>query len=538
VTGWNFADVWEVVAAARGDAEALVQGGRRITWSALERRAHGVAATLVAAGLGRQAKVAQYLHNCPEYLESIFAAFSAALVPVNTNYRYAADELVYLWDNADAEAVVFHGAFTPQVQAIRDRVPRVRCWLWVDDGTSECPAWATPYEDAAAAAPTPAPWPRSGEDLLLLYTGGTTGLPKGVMWRQADLFGLLNPTSAVRYDPDAGLDGVAAVQATTPEGTAKRLVPAPPLMHGTALFLAMAMLDNGGTVVLLPPGSYSAPLLLDTIDAERVTDIGIVGDAFARPLLGALDAEPDRWDLSSLTLVVSSGVMWSTEVKAGLLAHRDHLLLVDTLGSSEALGMASSRSSRKGVTCTAGFRLSERTRVITDDGADVHPGSGEMGLLAMRGPGPIGYYKDPAKSATTFRLIDGERWTVPGDFATVDTDGVITLLGRGSQCINTGGEKVFPEEVEEVLKQHPSVHDAVVVGVPHERFGEAVVALTEPATAGGIDEAALIDHVRARLAHYKAPRHVLAVDTIGRAPNGKVDYARLRGAAIERLGAS
>jgi acyl-CoA synthetase (AMP-forming)/AMP-acid ligase II len=297
------------------------------------------------------------------------------------------------------------------------------------------------------------------------------------------------------------------------------------------------MLCSGGRVVLLEGRHFSAEELLDTVVTAGVTEAVIVGDAFARPLIAALDAEPTRWDLSGLTLVISSGVMWSDHAKAGLLRHAPHLLLVDTLGSSEAVGMASSRSTKDGVQGTAGFALSERTRVLRDDGTDVVPGSGEMGMLAMKGRGPIGYYKDPAKSAATFRLINGQRWAVPGDFAVVEADGAITLLGRGSVCINTGGEKVFPEEVEEILKRHPAVADAVVVGVPDERFGESVTGLVElRAGAGDPGEAELIGHVKGLLAHYKAPRRLFVIATIGRAPNGKVDYKGLRARAVELLG--
>jgi len=538
VTDWNFADVWDAVAATVPDRPALQQGGVRIDWRDFERRAAAAAGYLAApaaedSGLGHQAKVAQYLYNCPEYLETLYACFKAGLVPVNTNYRYTDDELVYLWDNSDAEAVIFHAAFADRVERVRSRLPRVRRWLFVDDGTGpSCPGWAVRYAEALEHAP-PEPARRSGDDLLFVYTGGTTGMPKGVMWRQDDLFVVLNRTGEVRYPEQGGVDDVAEILAQPPRHPPARLVPGPPLMHGTGLFTAMSVLSSGGSVVMPESRHFEPEALLDLVQAERITEMSIVGDAFAKPILAALDRHPGRWDISSLWLIISSGVMWSAEVKEGLLRHNPRFVLVDSLGSSEALGMARS-TSRAGQTAqTAGFTLGPDARVVTDDGRDVLPGSGEQGRVAIRGRGPLGYYKDDEKTASTFFLLDGERWTIPGDFATVRADGSVQLLGRGSVCINTGGEKVFPEEVEEVLKRHPAVADAVVVGVPDDRFGEAVTAVVQWHSGPDVvAEAELIEWVKVRLAPYKAPRRVIDVDTIGRAPNGKVDYRRLRERAV------
>ncbi|HET9071582.1 MAG TPA: AMP-binding protein, partial [Acidimicrobiales bacterium] len=335
------------------------------------------------------------------------------------------------------------------------------------------------------------------------------------------------------------LDGVRERLRRPDRHPSPRQVPGPPLMHGTGLFTAIAALDSAGCVVLPPSRRFHPEELLDLVEAERVTEVSIVGDAFARPLLAALDAHPGRWDLSSLWLMVSSGVMWSAEVKAGLLRHVPRLTMVDTLGSSEAVGIASSRSDgERGTVATAGFQLGPHTRVVDDDGRDVAPGSGRPGLLALRGRGPVGYYKDPEKTARTWRVLDGERWTVPGDVAEVASDGTVRLLGRGSAVINTGGEKVFPEEVEEVLKRHPAVGDAVVVGVPDARFGESVVAVVEAGRDPVPDEAVLVGWVKAHLAGYKAPRRVLVVESVGRAPNGKVDHPRWRREASSRLGSA
>ena len=533
--GWTFADAWEVVAEAVPDAPAQVQGERRIAWRDFDRRANGIARTLLDAGVREQDKIAQYLYNAPEYMESMYAAFKLGLAPVNTNYRYLDDELVYLWDNADAVAVVFHGTFAERIDAIRARVPRVRVWLWVDDGSAPCPDWAVPYEDAAASSPerVVAPWGRDGDHLLLLYTGGTTGMPKGVMWRQDDLVRSLVGTflPRVRQDPvdyeviRASLNGPGTVN-----------IPACPLMHGTGQFTQLIVLSGGGCTVALEQRSFDVEELLSTIERERVNVIAIVGDAFAKPMLRALDANPGKWDLSSLVMVSSSGVMWSEATKQGLLKHHPGMMLVDAFSSSEALGMGQSVSSASGTSTTAKFTLGENSIVVTEDGRRVEPGSGEIGRVAVGGYQPVGYYKDPDKSAATFLTIDGKRYSVPGDYAMVEADGSLTVLGRGSVCINTGGEKVFPEEIEEVLKTHASVRDAVAVGVPDEKFGEAITAIVEPAGDAPVDERDVIAHVKAKLAAYKAPKRVLTVDTIGRAPNGKVDYKRLRQQAMAELG--
>jgi fatty-acyl-CoA synthase len=536
MAGWSFADVWEVVAEQLPDATAQVQGDRRLTHREVDRRANGIAQAFLDAGVAEQDKVAQYLYNCPEYLESVSATFKAGLVPINTNYRYLDDELVYLWDNGDVVAVVFHGTFAERIDGIRGRLPLVRLWLWVDDGSGECPPWATPYEAAAVTGtdePVRGAWGRDGDHLLLLYTGGTTGMPKGVMWRQDDLFRTLVGTFLPEVrdaEPDLQLirDRVQRPGAIG--------LPACPLMHGTGLFTQLIIMSSGGCTVTLESRTLDVEELLSTIERESVNAIAIVGDAFAKPMLRALDASPGKYDLSSLVMVSSSGVMFSEASKQALLAHHPGMLIVDAFSSSEALGMGQSVSSANGSSTTATFTLGENTKVITEDGREVQPGSGETGRVAVGGWQPVGYYKDEAKSAATFITFEGKRYSVPGDYATVEADGSLTLLGRGSVCINTGGEKVFPEEVEEVLKTHDAVVDAVAVGLPDEKFGEAITAVVELAPGSSLDEGAVIGHVKGHLAAYKAPKRVLAVDTIGRAPNGKVDYKRLRTWAAAELG--
>ncbi len=531
---WNFADIWEIVADELPDAPCLVHGDTRRSWREVDSRADGLAQHLLDAGLERQQAVAQYLYNCPEYLESMYACFKAALVPVNTNYRYTEEELTYLWDNADAGAVMFHGCFAERIDAIRDQLPKMRTWLWVDDGSGPCPEWATPYEDAATSgAGRVAPeWGRTGDDLNMLYTGGTTGMPKGVMWRQDDLVVSLGATLGKEFADDGSVADLAGTY-TEPGPT---FLPACPQMHGTGNFPCLSTLSAGGSVVTLTNRTFDPVELLDTIEREGVNLLAMVGDAFGKPILRTLDDNPGRWDLSSLLAIVSSGVMWSQETKKGLLEHHPNMMLLDAFSSSEALGMGSSTSGGGQAAETAKFELSPNSIVIDEDNRPIAPGSDEIGRLAVGGRQPIGYYKDPEKTAKTFLTIDGKRYSCPGDFATVDADGKITLLGRGSVCINTGGEKVFPEEVEEALKTHPSVLDAVAVGVPDEKFGEAVTAVVEAQPGADIDEADVIAHVKSKLAAYKAPKRVVVVDTIGRAANGKVDYKRLRAHAAETVG--
>ncbi len=532
MTSWNYADVFATVAEVQPDALAISQGAHQLTWSEFHRQVQGIAAWLLTRDVGPQDKVAIYLYNSPEYLISVAGAFHAGLVPVNTNYRYGDDELTYLWDNADASVVVFHGTFTERVDTVRHRTPGVTTFLHVDDGTTPCPAWATPFAVASATegGGTP-PWGRSPDDLLMLYTGGTTGMPKGVMWRQDDLFARLNAGGFRRYAGDAGLDGVAAVVREGGPGMA--VLPACPLMHGTGLFTALEYLAEGGSVSLLPSRHYDPVELAQVIEVDQVNVAVIVGDPFARPLLRALIAAPGRFDLSSLTAITSSGAMWSREVKEGLLEVLSDVLLIDAFSSSEAIGMGASVSSRSKTRPTAAFSVGADVVVLTDDGRKVEPGSEEIGVLGIGGRNPIGYYKDATKSAATFKVIDGVRYSIPGDFATVRADGTIQLLGRGSQCINTAGEKVFPEEVEEALKTHPSVADACVVGVPDELYGERVVGAVELHRGAAVEVSDLIAHVKTKLASYKAPRQLRVVESIGRTPSGKMDYARHRNEAVE-----
>ena len=512
--------MWEVVARQLPAAPALLQGERVIDWHTFNAHADGVAAALLDAGLERQDKVAQFLYNAPEYLEAVFATWKAALVPVNTNYRYGEDEIVSLWENADVAAVAFHGSFADLADGARRRLPRIRLWLWVDDDTLPCPPWATPFAEAAQSGARPdATWSRSGDDLWLLYTGGTTGMPKGVMWRQDDLLRVLNGRAARPLPIDADLDAVATV--VTKPGPVTLI--ACPLMHGTGAVRAFPALNGGGCIVTLNGRRFDPVEVLDTIMRRRVTALALVGDAFSKPLVEALDAQPDRWDISSLRTISSSGALFSETVVRGLLRHNAALSVIDVVGASEAMGIASATWTTTSTHEPGQFVPSADTRVLPD------------GRVARRGNIPLGYYKDAERSALTFPIIDGERWSVPGDHATMEPDGSMRLLGRGTSSINTAGEKVWPEEVEAVIKELPVVADVAIVGVPDDRLGESVTAVVVAAAGAAITEAAIINHVKQRLAGYKAPKRVLIVASLDRLESGKIDHRRWKQRATELL---
>jgi acyl-CoA synthetase (AMP-forming)/AMP-acid ligase II len=527
VSDWNFARVWDGLAITVPDRPAIVCGERRSTWAEFAERASRLAWYLRSeAKVAPGDRIAIDLTNRPEYLETFYAALKLGAVPVNVNFRYTANELHYLLDNSDAKAVVHGPEFTTAVKAATDGIDEARRPLTLEAGA--------PYERAITASAPAAEWsPRDpvGDDLIFLYTGGTTGMPKGVMWRNDDLYVALW-VSAHPGVPDPP-DPLEAARAGKRAAT---LLPAAPLMHGTGLFSALAALAGGGTVVLIDRLGLDPALLWDTVEREHVQSLTIVGDVFARPLLDALDAEPDRWDLSSLRAITSSGVLFSPEVKRGLIAHVPQLTVVDSLGASEGLGPRSSASAGDATIAPARFAVNDRIRVVSEDtGRDVTPGSEEVGLVAIGGRIPLGYFKDAEKSAATFRSFDGVRYSVPGDYATVDADGTVKLLGRGSACINTGGEKVYPEEVEAEVTRHAGIADCVVVGVPDPRFGERVVALVQVTDGHSLDEADLATWCRAHLAGYKNPRRFLFVDSLQRSAAGKAHHNELRALAVELL---
>jgi fatty-acyl-CoA synthase len=533
----SFARAWRTVAELAPERVAIECGPGALTYGDFYDEARRLAGVLHRAGVRPDDKVAIELVNSPEYLVVFFAAQLLGAVPVNVNYRYVGAELAYLLDNSDTVALVFHDEFAATVvdalSALPDeRRPRVLLTVAHDGDASVGVPGATDYAATIAGAPPFTP-PRepSGDDLVFLYTGGTTGAPKAVMWRSDDLYVALWQMARPGTKPP---DVAATISAGKAAAT---LLPACPLMHGTGLFITLTTLAGGGRVVLIDTPRLDAERTWTEIDTRDVAVLTIVGDAFARPLLDALDAAPDRYELSSLRAITSSGVTWSPETKAGLLRHLPHVTLIDSLGASEGI-MTRNVSDASSDLQPARFKLSDRVVVVADDGTRVEPGDGRVGMLGVGGPIPLGYYKDKAKTASTFRVVDGARYSVPGDYATVESDGTIRLLGRGSACINTGGEKVYPEEVELAMRSHPDVADCVVVGVPDDRWGEMVVALVQPASGRAVDDVdsdALRAHCRTTLAGYKVPKTVLVLPSLQRSPAGKADYQLLRGIAAREV---
>lgn len=530
---WSYGDILEAVEKITPDDQpAFIHGDRVINWGDFKRRTNNLAANLLASGVEPGDKIAFYMRNCPEYPEGIAAGFKAGLVHVNVNYRYIEHELVYLMDNSDAAVVIYQSEFQHYVDDIRDQLPKVKRWLAVDNGGPSS------YEEMANTGDGSSPGRKhSPDDLLFLYTGGTTGMPKGVMWRHDDLFQVLgaggNPRIGV--PPCEDLDEYMERLKTNP-----RVVnmPLPPIMHGTGLLSAIGAMAGGGTCVTLPSRSFEPALALEAIDKHKVTNTTIVGDAFARPMVEELDANPGKYDISSLAVVNSSGVMWTREMKAGLLRHNENLLLSDGFSSSEAIGLGTSLMTKDQEIEVASFTLGPRCKVFTEDLKEVQPGSGKSGMVAVCGFLPVGYYKDQEKTDKTFKEIDGVRYSIPGDWVRVEDDGSLTLLGRGSNCINTAGEKVYPEEVEEALKFHDDVADALVVGVKDDKWGQSITAVVQLNEGADFDELAMREFSRTHLAAYKIPKRILVKDDLERAPNGKADYKSIKDFAEMTLGIS
>jgi 3-oxocholest-4-en-26-oate---CoA ligase len=532
---WNFGDILDAIEPVLPpDAPALIHGPRVIRWGELSRRSNNLARALVERGAAPGDKIAFYMRNRPEYTETLAAAFKARLTHVNVNYRYTADEVFYIFDNSDAQTVVYGSEFRDIIAQIQPRLTKARTFVEITaDGTKA--DFALDYETLANTGDgAPLGIARSPEDMLFIYTGGTTGMPKGVMWTHGDMREItLQAARKLGPVPESPQELAAAIKAMGPGG---RLLPAPPLMHGTGLLTAMGAMLAGGCVITLESPSFDAVEMLEAIDRHKPQSLVIVGDSFAKPILNALDAAPGKYDVSSVAVIVSSGVMWSLEVKRGLLEHMPQAMLNDGFSSSEALGMGASVMTKAGEVQTAKFMIGERCRVFDENDQPVEPGSGKAGIVALGPPNPLGYYKDAEKTAKTFRTIGGVRYSIPGDWCIVEADGSLTLLGRGSACINTAGEKVFPEEVEEALKTHPSVEDALVVGLPDEKWGQSVTAIVRLAPDQDLDEDQLRRHVRERLAGYKTPKRVLSGDVPLRAPNGKANYKAASEFARSQLG--
>ena len=519
MTDLNFGDLYDAVAAAFPRRTAIISGEQRLSWQELDVCSNRLARTLAGAGLEPGSKVAFYLRNSPAYVLLWNACVKGRFVHANVNYRYVEEELFYLLDNADSEAVAYDAEFRPQVEQLRPRLPRVRLWLEVGDA-SPAPFAAGFGEACRAGDGAPLDIERSGDDLYFMYTGGTTGYPKAVMWPARERIAAIGMTDAA--------DVASHVARLVSAGEPPVLLTAAPMMHSTGLTSMMSCLVQGGCVVIPPMQRFDAEVCLQNIDNHRVTQLALVGDAFSLPLLDTLRESGDRFDLSSVRLINSAGAMWSGHVKQELLTYFSKATLSDSLGASEGSRLASAVTTAGERSTTARFVLGPHARVFREDHTEVTPGSGEAGLLATAGAIPLGYYKDPEKTAATFPVIDGVRYSMPGDWVRVAADGSMELLGRGSHCINTGGEKVFPEEVEEALKCLPQIVDAAVVGLPDERFGQVVTALLRTSSGAEPDLANLRTLLAKQIASYKHPRRIVVAGEDFRHANGKVNYRLVR----------
>ena len=537
----QFATIWESIADSIGDSPAVTQGTVTRTWTEYEQRASRIASALVDAGLQPQSKVGLYLYNSNEYLEAQFATFKFRGVPVNVNYRYLDEELLYLLDNSDAEALFFHSSLGDRVARVVDRLPKLKLLVEVSDDGEHHVVSAVPYNTLVADYDPMPRITRDEDDIYMLYTGGTTGMPKGVMYQMGSLAeGFVNGGLAfIGMTPPSEFSQLSTtVRDAHANGIRPITIPGCPLMHGTGMWIGAMMPQSGGAhVVTLQKRSFDAHELFQVIQDKKATLAVVVGDSFVKPMIRALDeatAKGTAYDASSLKMIASSGVMWTSEVKEALLERIEHVVLLDAMGSSE--GSMGTSISMKGLPPkTAKFSVAPTTKVFTEDDREVQPGSGEIGKVAAGGAVPIGYYKDPEKSSKTFRTINGVRYSFPGDMATVEADGSLTLLGRGSQVINSAGEKIFPEEVEEAVKRVDGVLDCLVVGIDDEKFGQAVTAVASLSPGAKVEEATIIANVKTQLAGYKAPKRVVFVTQIPRAPNGKADYKTARDMAIAGL---
>jgi len=558
-TSFNLSELFESVADTVPGRDAVVMGDRRLTYAQLDDRANRLAHHLAAQGVGEGSTVGLQLANDPAYLEGMLAAFKLRALPVNINHRYVADELAHLYRDAGLHTLVVHQRFAATAAEVAAAAGLRHAVVVADD----VPGGDTPggrsadlglpggQVDIEAALGSASPGRdftgRSGDDRYIVYTGGTTGPPKGVLWRHEDIFfaalGGGDPFQFGDWITEPGQLAGRVLESPTVS------LPTPPLMHASAHWLALHQLFAGGRVVLTPYGRFDPAEVLDTIAREGVTTLVVVGDAMVQPLVVELEAHPGRYDLSNLLAVGSGGARLSPHLTARLTAIAPHIFVVDAFGSSETgtLGSSSSVAASADTTTDAGtateragtrFTVGPQTAVLGDDLRPVAPGSGELGRLARTGHVPLGYHNDPVKTAATIVEVDGARWVLPGDLATVDADGTVVLLGRGSSCINTGGEKVFPEEVEVACTAHPGVADVVVVGVPDDRWGERVVALVAPTVGDGpahevIDLTMLQAHCRHHLAGYKVPRELVLVDGIRRTAAGKPDQRWARATALE-----
>ncbi len=531
---FNLADLYEIVADKVPTRDALVCGDQRATFAELEARANRLAHFLASRGVGAGDHVGLYLYNCNEYLEGMLACFKIRAVPINVNYRYVDEELLYIFDNANMVACIHNREFLPHIAAIRDAAPDLHTFIYVEDGSAEEPAGidAIEYEQAMAGFSSARDFAeRADDDLFILYTGGTTGMPKGVMWPHKAVF-YAAMGGGGWFHPDGAI--------TRPEQIADRIGDFPivgmalaPLMHGACWWYACIQLLAGNTVVLSPYRSLVGEQIWDIVEKEKVNAVSIVGDAMAVPLLDALQANPGRWELSSLFNVGSGGAVFSESKQEAFKQHFPNVFITNSFGSSESGNMGMDGGGKKGQGL-GNVTKSEFMSVISDVEGEPHRHvqRGEMGIFARSGHIPVGYYNDPVKTAKTIVEVDGKSWLLLGDEARLEEDDTITVYGRGSNCINSGGEKIFPEEVEQALKANPDIFDCLVVATPDDRFGSKVTAVVAARGGQTLSLEGVQQHAREHIAGYKLPRELHVVDEVPRAPSGKPAYPQALAIAL------
>ncbi len=524
----NLADLFEITADTVGEErEAMICDERRYSYREYDERATRLANHLLAQGVAPGDHIGLYMYSRPEYIEATVACMKIRAVPININYRYVGEELLYVFDNADLVGLIHAREFSPLIDSVRPKLPKLRQFIVVEDDT-DAATDAIEYEAAlAAASPERDFAPRSGDDLFILYTGGTTGLPKGVMWPHKDLI-YSSMGGFGYYHPDGPIKSADELPARVRDGLYLRGLPLAPLMHGACWWYSCIALGCGQTLVLYPDRSLVGERAWDIAEREKVNSISFVGDAMGMPLLDALRANPERWKLDSLFQIGSGGAVFSETVQAGFKEFFPEIVISNTFGSSET-GMQGQDDGSGGGGGLGRIARGEQADVITEDHRFVQPGSGEQGYLARSGHVPLGYYNDPERTAKSVINVDGKRWMLTGDWATIDEYGGIVIFGRGSNCINSGGEKIFPEEVEQALKHHPDIFDALVIGTADERFTERVCAVVRPRDGGDAPSLSSLQEVcRRHIAGYKVPRELHLVDEVPRTASGKPDYPAVR----------